>query len=58
MHISIGETIFIVIELALIIGVFLAIVLAGFLLFRRIHEIETRIKKLEAKQDTSSDETP
>jgi hypothetical protein len=47
----------IVIKVALIVGVPIAIVLAGFLLFRRIHMLESRIEKLEAKQDTSSDKT-
>jgi MFS superfamily sulfate permease-like transporter len=57
MNISIGETIIIVIKVALIVGVPIAVVLAGFLLFRRIHVLESRIKKLEDKQDTSSDKT-
>jgi MFS superfamily sulfate permease-like transporter len=57
MNISIGETMVIVIKVALIVGVPIAIVLAGFLLFRRIHVLESRIEKLEAKQDTSSDKT-
>jgi MFS superfamily sulfate permease-like transporter len=57
MIISIGETIIIVIKVALIVGVSIAIVLAGFLLFRRIHVLESRIEKLEAKQVTNSDKT-
>jgi hypothetical protein len=57
MNISIGETIFIVIELVLIVGVPIAIALIGFLLFRRIRGLESRIEKLEAKQDTSADKT-
>ena len=57
MHISIGEAIFIVIELALIVGVPIAIALMGFLLFRRIRVLESRIEKLESKQDTSTEKT-
>jgi hypothetical protein len=57
MNISIGETLFIVIKEALIVGVPIAMVLAGFILFRRIHVLESRIEKLEAKQGTSSDKT-
>jgi hypothetical protein len=57
MNISIGETLFIVIKEALIVGVPIAMVLAGFILFRRIHVLESRIEKLEAQQDTSSDKT-
>lgn len=56
MNIGIGETIIIVINAALIVGVPLAIILAGFLVFRRIHALESRIEKLEARQDTSSNE--
>jgi hypothetical protein len=57
MNISIGETLFIVIKEALIVGVPIAMVLAGFILFCRIHVLESRIEKLEAKQGTSSDKT-
>jgi len=57
MNIGIGEAIFIVINVALIVGVAIAMVLAGFLLFRRIHVLDTRIEKLEAKHDMSSDKT-
>jgi hypothetical protein len=52
MNISIGETIIIVLKVGLIVGVPIVIVLAGFLLFRRIHVLESRIEKLEDKQDT------
>ena len=57
MNISIGETIIIVIKVTLIVGVPIAIVLAGFLLFRQIRVLESRIAKLEAKQYTSSEKT-
>ena len=57
MSISIGETIIIVFKIALIVGVLIAIVLAWVLLFRRINVLESRIEKLESKQDTSSDKT-
>jgi surface polysaccharide O-acyltransferase-like enzyme len=57
MNIGIVETIIIVINAALIVGVPIAIILAGFLMFRRIRALESRIAKLEARQDTSSDET-
>jgi surface polysaccharide O-acyltransferase-like enzyme len=57
MNIGIVETIIIVINAALIVGVPIAIILAGFLMFRRIRALESRIEKLEARQDTSSDET-
>jgi Tfp pilus assembly protein PilN len=57
MNIGIGEAIFIVLNVTLIVGVAIAIVFGGFLLFRRIHVLEARIEKLEAKQDTSSDKT-
>lgn len=57
MNISMGETIFLVIKVALIVGVPIVIVLAGFGLFRRIHVLESRIDKLEGKQDTSTDKT-
>ena len=57
MNISIGETIIIVIKVTLIVGVPIAIVLTGFLLFRQIRVLESRIAKLEAKQHTSSEKT-
>jgi surface polysaccharide O-acyltransferase-like enzyme len=57
MNISIGETIIIVINVVLIVGVPIAIVLAGSLLFRRIRVLESRLEMLEAKQDTNSDKT-
>jgi hypothetical protein len=57
MNIGIVESIVIVINAALIVGVPIAIILAGFLMFRRIRALESRIEKLEARQDTSSDET-
>jgi hypothetical protein len=55
MNIGIGETILIVIKVALMVGLLLAIVLAGFYLYRRIEVLEARIEKLEAKQDTNAD---
>jgi hypothetical protein len=57
MNISIGETIIIVINVVLIVGVPIAIVLVGSLLFRRIRVLESRLEMLEAKQDTNSDKT-
>jgi MFS superfamily sulfate permease-like transporter len=57
MNISIGETIILVIKVALIVGVPIAIALAWFLLFRRIRALESRIERLEGKQNTSSDKT-
>ena len=57
-NIGVGEIIVIVINMALIIGIPLTIILFGFLLFRRIHTLESRIEKLEAKQDMSSNKTP
>jgi H+/gluconate symporter-like permease len=58
MNIGIGEIIFIGINVALIVVVLIAIVLAGFLLYRRIHLLESRLEKLETKQDASSDKSP
>jgi hypothetical protein len=57
MNISIGETIIIVINVVLIVGVPIAIVSVGSLLFRRIRVLESRLEMLEAKQDTNSDKT-
>jgi NADH:ubiquinone oxidoreductase subunit 3 (subunit A) len=58
MNIGVVEIIFIIIRVALIVGVLLAIVTAGLLLFRRNHLLESRLKMFEAGQDTSSDKTP
>ena len=57
MNLGIGEIIIVVINMALIVGIPIAIILAGLLLFRRIHTLESRIEKLEAKQDTKSENT-
>jgi MFS superfamily sulfate permease-like transporter len=55
MNIGIGEIIVILITVVLIGGIPIACVLAGLFLFRRILALESRIEKLEAKQDTNSD---
>ena len=58
MNIGISELIFIVINVALIVGIPMIIVWAGILLFRRINAIESRIEKLESKQNTKAEKTP
>jgi hypothetical protein len=56
MNIGIGEIIIIVIKVALMVSMPLAIVLAGFYLYRRIEVLDAHIEKFEAKQDTNADE--
>jgi MFS superfamily sulfate permease-like transporter len=58
MNIGIGEIIIIMVNLSLIIGIPIVIVWAGILLFRRIHALESRIEKLESRQDTSAEVEP
>jgi MFS superfamily sulfate permease-like transporter len=58
MNIGISEIIIIMINVALIIGIPIGIVWVGILLFRRIQALESRIEKLESRQDTNAEKMP
>ena len=54
MNIGLSETVIIIINLALIVGIPVVIIWAGVLLLRRISALESRIEKLESNKDTNS----
>jgi hypothetical protein len=57
MNIGISEIVVVIINVVLIIGIPIAIVVTGLLLFRRIRALESRVEKLEARQNTNPDKT-
>jgi len=57
MNIGMGEIVVILINAVLALGMPIAIIVAGLLLLRRIRALESRVKKLEAGQNTNPDKT-
>ena len=54
MNIGLSETVIIIINLALIVGIPVVIIWAGIFLLRRISALESRIEKLGSNKDTNS----
>ena len=57
MNIGISEIVFLVINIILVVGMPIIIILAGFILFKRLRGLEARIEKLEARQNKHSEKT-
>ena len=53
-----NEIITVILTVILFVGIPIALIWAGVLLFRRVHELESRIEKLEASQKQNLDKMP
>jgi len=54
MNIGSGELVVVLVNVILILAIPALVVLSAILLFRRIHDLEVRVAKLEGKQDSTS----
>jgi hypothetical protein len=54
MNIGLSELFIVLVSLVLLLGVPAVVILAAILLFRRLHELEDRISKLEDRHNSSA----
>ena len=54
MNIGLSEIVIIIINLALVVGIPVVIIWAGFLLLRKINALKSRMEKFESNKDTNS----
>jgi N-acyl-L-homoserine lactone synthetase len=55
MNIGISEILILAINVILVLGIPIIIIVMGIFLFRRLRRIETRLEKLEARQNEESE---
>jgi hypothetical protein len=57
MNIGISEILILAINVILVLGIPIIIIVMGIFLFRRLRRIESRLEKLEARQNEESEKT-
>jgi len=57
MNIGISEILILAINVILVLGIPIIIIVMGIFLFRRLRRIESRLEKLEARQNGESEKT-